>query len=110
MIVCVRLKKTQELCMDKTREQPSCRGDNNFSILTSGLSVVGQGRRLCPALQTPIRKNNRGISGCEQLRTPVADILIVGLQLSLDLPRDGEAPLREPQGRELVESVEPYWR
>ncbi len=68
---------------------------------------------------TPIRKHNRGISGVERLRTPVTGILIVGLQLSLDLPpsrasgsndRDGEAPLREPQGRELVESVEPYWR
>ncbi len=40
---------------------------------------------------TPIRENNRGIYGFEQLRTPVAGILIVGLQLSLDLPRDGEA-------------------
>jgi hypothetical protein len=39
----------------------------------------------------PIRKNNRGISGVERLRTPVTGILIVGLQLSLDLPRDGEA-------------------
>ncbi len=29
----------------------------------------------------PIRENNRGISGFEQLRTPVAGILIVGLQL-----------------------------
>ncbi len=57
---------------------------------------------------TPIRENNRGISRFEQLRTPVAGILIVGLRLSLDLPRDGEAPLREPQGRELVESVEPH--
>jgi hypothetical protein len=27
----------------------------------------------------------------ERLRTPVTGILIVGLQLSLDLPRDGEA-------------------
>jgi hypothetical protein len=40
---------------------------------------------------TPIRKNNRGISGVEWLRTPVTGILIVGLQLSLDLPRDGKA-------------------
>ncbi len=39
---------------------------------------------------TPIRKYNRGISGVERLRTPVTGILIVGLQLSLDLPRDGE--------------------
>ncbi len=39
----------------------------------------------------PIRKNNRGISGVERFMTPVAGILIVGLQLSLDLPRDGEA-------------------
>jgi len=30
---------------------------------------------------TPIRENNRGIYGFEQLRTPVAGILIVGLQL-----------------------------
>jgi hypothetical protein len=30
---------------------------------------------------TPIRKNNQGISGIERLRTPVAAILIVGLQL-----------------------------
>jgi len=29
----------------------------------------------------PIRKNNRAISGVERLRTPVAGILIVGLQL-----------------------------
>ena len=29
---------------------------------------------------TPIRKNNRGISGVERLRTPVTGILIVGLQ------------------------------
>ncbi len=77
--------------MDKTREQPSCRGDNNFSILASGLSVVGRGRRLGPAQLTPIRKNNRDISVVERLRTPVTGILIVGLQLSLDLPRDGEA-------------------
>jgi len=28
----------------------------------------------------PIRKNNRGISGIERLKTPVAGILIVGLQ------------------------------
>ncbi len=40
---------------------------------------------------TPIRKNNRKISGIERLRTPVTGILIVGLQLFLDLPRDGEA-------------------
>ncbi len=49
----------------------------------------------------------------------ISDIMIFGLHLSLDLPpsrssvsndREGEAPLREPQGRELVESVEPYWR
>ncbi len=33
------------------------------------------------ALLTPIRKNNRGISGVERLRTPVTGILIVGLQL-----------------------------
>jgi hypothetical protein len=39
----------------------------------------------------PIRKNNRGISGVERLKTPVTGILIVGLKLSLDLPRDGEA-------------------
>ncbi len=59
-------------------------------------------------LFTPIRKYNRGISGVERLWTPVTGILIVSLQLSLDLPRDSEAPLREPQGRELVESVEPH--
>ncbi len=64
--------------------------------------------RICLNDFTPIRKNNRGISGVEQPKTPVSGILIVGLQLSLDLPRDGEAPLREPQGRELVESVEPH--
>ena len=29
---------------------------------------------------TPIRKNNRRISGVERLRTPVTGILIVGLQ------------------------------
>ncbi len=40
---------------------------------------------------TPIRKNNRGISGGERLKQPVTGILIVDLQLSLDLPRDGEA-------------------
>ncbi len=39
----------------------------------------------------PDPKKNRGISGVERLRTPVTGILIVGLQLSLDLPRDGEA-------------------
>ncbi len=40
----------------------------------------------------------------------ISDIMLFGLQLSLDLPRDGEVSLREPQGRELVESVEPYCR
>ncbi len=35
----------------------------------------------------------------------ISDIMIFGPQLSLDLPRDGEAPLREPQGRESVEPV-----
>ncbi len=40
---------------------------------------------------TPIRKNNRGISGVDHDMTAVTDILIFGLQLSLDLPRDGEA-------------------
>ncbi len=39
----------------------------------------------------PIRQNNRGISGVERLRTSVTGNLIVGLQLSLDFPRDGEA-------------------
>ncbi len=31
-------------------------------------------------LLTLIQKNNLGLSGCERLRTPVAGILIVGLQ------------------------------
>ena len=48
-------------------------------------------RGSCGQPLAPIRKKNRGISGVEWLKTPVTGILIVGLQLSLDLPRDGEA-------------------
>ncbi len=36
---------------------------------------------VCEESLTPIRKNNRGISSVERLRTPVTCILIVGLQL-----------------------------
>ncbi len=49
-------------------------------------SVVTVHREIGPGLLAPIRKNNRGTSGVERLRTPVTGILIVGLQLSLDLP------------------------
>ncbi len=43
--------------------------------------LMGEKNELEFEVLTPIRKNNRGISGVERLRTPVAGILIVGLQL-----------------------------
>jgi hypothetical protein len=54
-------------------------GQNSFTTAVAGSCKIEVRVEEVSRL-TPIRKNNRGISGVERLRTPVAGILIVGLQ------------------------------
>ncbi len=60
-------------------------GSHRCNVRRSGQALFVNrpdcGANLYRCFLAPIRKNNRGISGVERLSTPVAGILIVGLQL-----------------------------